>query len=210
MSVRKEFTTKSGLTLPLTNLKGKEYLLAASRIQWFVHENQNFSIDTEFLELTNERAVAKVTVTVYKEDGSIKNRVSGIKTEDRKDFADYAEKGTTGALSRALSYLGYGTQFTGDELNELVNENGKEVNRLADAPLAPAPSPKSASASGPSTQPPLTAPAMPASGVVQIADVKTAVDVKPLQKSSFRKSKGVGPATVAPVSAPQQTTEGWD
>lgn len=137
MAVRKDFTTKSGLTLPLMNLKGKEYLLIADRIRWFVTENEKFEIDTNFLTLTDDKAVAKTTVTVFNQDGSVKTRVNGIKSEDRKDFADFAEKATTGSLGRAVTYLGYGTQFSADELNELVNENGKEVNRLADAPISP-------------------------------------------------------------------------
>lgn len=137
MSVRKEFTTKSGLTLPLINLKGKEYLLAAHRIQWFVQENESFSIQTSKIEgKEGEWAAIKAIITVYDENGKAKRTVEGTKTEERKHFEDFIEKATTGAISRALSYLGYGTQFSGDELNELVNEKGVEVNRLADAPLA--------------------------------------------------------------------------
>jgi hypothetical protein len=137
MSVRKEFTTKSGLTLPLLNLKGKEYLLAAHRIQWFVHENNRFIIKTEMVEsVADVSACVKAIITVHDENNNVIKSVEGVKTEHKKQFEDYIEKATTGAISRALSYIGYGTQFSGDELNELVNERGEEVNRLADAPLA--------------------------------------------------------------------------
>lgn len=134
--VRKEFTTKSGLTLPLLNLKGKEYLLAAHRIQWFVHENTKFTIKTEIVESTPDiSACVKATITVFDENLQVVKSVEGVKTEHKKQFEDYIEKATTGAISRALSYIGYGTQFSGDELNELVNEKGEEVNRLSDAPI---------------------------------------------------------------------------
>lgn len=137
MSTRKEFTTKSGLTLPLTNLKGKEYLLAAHRIQWFVHENSNYTMDTKFLELTSDRAVTMTTIKVFNENGMLIKSVDGIKAEDKKDFPDFIEKAVTGSQARALLFLGYGTQFSGDELNELVNAKGETVNRLVDSPLEP-------------------------------------------------------------------------
>lgn len=139
---RKEFTTKSGLTLPLLNLKGKEYLLAQHRILWFVTENTRFSMKSEFITLTDDRAVAKVTLNILDDSGNTIRTVEGIKSEDKKDFADFAEKANTGAFSRALSYIGYGTQFSGDELNEIVNEKGVEVHRLADAPVAVQAKPK--------------------------------------------------------------------
>jgi hypothetical protein len=42
-------------------------------------------------------------------------------------FKDYLEKAETGAIGRALAMCGYGTQFTGDELDEGV--------RIVDAPV---------------------------------------------------------------------------
>lgn len=149
MSVRKEFVTKSGLTLPLTNLKGKEYLLAAHRILWFVTDTPRYTMETKFLELSQERAVVMTTITTFDEEGKIIRRADGVKAEDKKDFADFSEKAVTGSQARALLFLGFGTQFSGDELNELMNEKGQEVNRLADAPLAPkAETPKQESEKG--------------------------------------------------------------
>ncbi len=199
MAVRKDFTTKSGLTLPLLNLKGKEYLLIADRIRWFVTENERFEIDTSFITLDDNKAVAKTTVTVYHADGSVKTRVNGIKSETKGDFSDFAEKATTGSLGRAITYLGYGTQFSADELNELVNESGKEVNRLADAPTAP---PASASAGAgnaaltSSTQLPL--------GAVQST-------TSPYKKSTFSKKKTeTSPAALATNAAPSPAAQAGD
>jgi len=201
MAVRKDFTTKSGLTLPLLNLKGKEYLLIADRIRWFVTENERFEIDTSFITLTDDKAVAKTTVTVFNADGSTKTKVNGIKSEEKKDFADFAEKATTGSLGRAVTYLGYGTQFSADELNELVNESGKEVNRLADAPVAP-----------PATT--LTvSPALQQAADVQSAALQAAPS--PYKKqSSFSKKKAETPLptpALNPVMATLTTgDDGWN
>lgn len=49
------------------------------------------------------------------------------KTETAASFPDYTEKAETGAVGRALALLGYGTAFTGDELNE--------EHRIVDAPV---------------------------------------------------------------------------
>ena len=52
---------------------------------------------------------------------------TGTKSERAASFPDFIEKAETGAIGRALASLGYGTQFTGDELNE--------AHRIVDAPV---------------------------------------------------------------------------
>ena len=139
MAVRTEFKTKGGLTLPLLNLKGKEYLMAAHRIAWLENENPFYSIKNEIIHHEPDvSATCRTTITIYDENGKQKRQVDAIKTEHKRSFDDYLEKAQTGACARAASYIGYGTQFSGDELNEIVNEKGIEVNRLADAPIVPA------------------------------------------------------------------------
>jgi hypothetical protein len=54
-------------------------------------------------------------------------RATATKSENAASFPDYIEKAETGAVGRALAMLGYGTQFTGDELNE--------EHRIVDAPV---------------------------------------------------------------------------
>lgn len=117
------FKTKLGTELPLLNLKGKDYLQAAHRIQWFREEKPLWAIETECLSTTPEGTLFKATVS--DENG----RVIAIahKTETLKGFPDHLEKAETGAISRALALCGYGTQFA----QEL-----EEEDRLADSPLA--------------------------------------------------------------------------
>lgn len=123
------FTTKAGTVINLIDLKGKAYMMASDRIRWFTEENPMFNIETNFLALTDEQTVAQVTVTLPDPNDKARflRRASGVKRETKSDFSDHTEKAVTGALARALSYLGYGTQYAADELDE--------GNRLADAPV---------------------------------------------------------------------------
>ena len=123
----KTLTTPKGTTLPLTNLKGKDYLMVAYRLQWFNEVEKNFEITTEFLHVDDTQTVCKSTITIFDETGKIVRKASGTKRETMKDFPDHTEKAETGSIGRALLMLGYGTQFA---LNEL-----DEGNRIVDAPV---------------------------------------------------------------------------
>ena len=116
------FKTKAGTHLPLLNLKGKDYLQAAHRLQWFREEKPEWSIETECISTSLEASIFKATV---------KNEVGKIiatahKSETAKGFPDHLEKAETGSISRCLALCGYGTQFA-QELDE--------GERLADSPL---------------------------------------------------------------------------
>lgn len=127
----KTFKTPKGTELELMNLKGKDYLIVANRLLWFVEEVEKYSIETNFLALTEDSCVAHTSITVLDKDGRPTKHVTGTKKETKKDFADFVEKVETGSLGRALAYLGYGTQFAQQDMEEGM--------RLADAPLAAGP-----------------------------------------------------------------------
>lgn len=131
------FTTKKGTVLPLINLKGKDYLMVAHRLVWLNEEVNRFTIDTEYLSVTENESVTKATVSIYDDGGTLIKRVSAIKRENTKGFSDHLEKSETGAIGRALALSGYGTSFALADLDEMEDANGKSVNRLADAPLTP-------------------------------------------------------------------------
>lgn len=130
MSTRKNFKTDKGTELPLLNLKGKEYLQVAHRLVWFREAHPTGIIKTTMLAMNGEGdgeyAVFKAEIYVPTEQGPM-CVASGHKKETKKDFPDFIEKAETGSIGRALAMAGFGTQFTGDDLNE------KE--RLADAPV---------------------------------------------------------------------------
>src|SRR5260221_12656357 len=125
-----------------------DYLPVQWRLVWFRELNHQGTIDTEELEYDTERPVeADVYVwnpekrtsekTVEKSEGYARyraivtdgkrGRATGTKSENAANFADYGEKAETGSIGRALAALGYGTQFTGDELNE--------GHRIVDSPV---------------------------------------------------------------------------
>jgi len=123
----KTVKTPKGTTLPLQNLKGKDYLMVAYRLQWFTEEVPNFHISTNFLALDDNQTIAQVTVIVLNEQGQALRKATGTKRETKSDFSDHTEKAETGALGRALIQLGFGTQYALADLDE--------GTRLADSPL---------------------------------------------------------------------------
>lgn len=119
----KTITTKKGTELPIMNLKGKDYLQVAHRLVWFREEHPDWSIETEYVALTDQSAFAKAVI----KDQSGRVIATSHKEESLKDFpAGYREKAETGAIGRALALCGYGTQFE-PELDE--------GSRVVDSPL---------------------------------------------------------------------------
>jgi hypothetical protein len=129
--------------------KGKnDYLPVQWRLVWFRQECPHGTIETEELEYdtekecsvetsvwnNNKRSFDKVVKTAkgyarYRAmvtDGK-GGRATGTKAECRASFEDYGEKAETGSIGRALAGLGFGTQFTADELQEGL--------RIVDAPV---------------------------------------------------------------------------
>jgi len=139
----------------LMELQGRAYLEVKWRIAWFRAECPQGIIRTEEVLVDLDRPVSaeiptgnwianpnrpgkKMPEKIRREDfGYARFRAiiddgkgghaEATKTENAASFPDYAEKAETGAIGRALALLGYGTQFTGDELNE--------EHRIVDAPV---------------------------------------------------------------------------
>ncbi len=120
----KSFKTAKGTELPLMQLKGKDYLEVKWRLLWFREEKPLWGIETNFVELTGDSALA--FAIVKDETGRIIS--TGHKRETKQGFQDFHEKAETGAIGRALAHIGYGTQFA-PELDE--------GERIVDSPVPP-------------------------------------------------------------------------
>lgn len=124
----------------LTKLKGKDYLEVKWRMVWFREEFPHGTITTDVIELTDNRAVFRATVTAIDEEGNVRGSATGTKSETPRGFADYIEKAETGSIGRALAALGFGTQFA-PEL--------EEGERIVDSPVQRAPAPATPKPTGP-------------------------------------------------------------
>jgi hypothetical protein len=121
------FTTPKGTPLPILSLKGKDYLQVAHRLVWFREERPSWRIETEFVQLTEKHAIGRAII----KDESGNTIATAHKREDASHFPDFMEKAETGAIGRALAYVGYGTQWCADEI--------AEGHRIVDAPQERAP-----------------------------------------------------------------------
>lgn len=108
----------------LTKLSGKDYLEVKWRLVWLRDQHPNASIVVEHVDIDVERGHAIFRSTVSIPDGGSATEYG---SESAKDFRDYIEKAATKATGRALAALGFGTQFTGDEL--------AEGDRIVDSPV---------------------------------------------------------------------------
>ena len=106
------------------NGKGNKYLQVMWRLVWLRDKRPDAQIETECIERDENHAVFKATIA---DNGAILATAHG--SEEKKDFKDFLEKAETKAIGRALAMCGYGTQFTGDELDE--------GDRIVDSPVKP-------------------------------------------------------------------------
>lgn len=138
----------------------RDYLPVQWRLVWFRSLCPEGTIQTEIIHLdldrdteeeifvwNNEKRRSEKVVkhakglvifkaTVSDGNGAI---ATGTKMEKAASFSDWLEKAETGAIGRALAGLGYGTQFTGDELDE--------AHRIVDSPVNRYPVPVSSNGS---------------------------------------------------------------
>jgi hypothetical protein len=113
-------------TADYIELKGKKYLPARRRVQWFRGEHPDWGITTSIVDLDFGAGYAVIRAEVTNETGRL--IASGMKSETKAGFADFVEKAETGAIARAVAIAGYGTE---DALDL------DEGDRIADSPVEP-------------------------------------------------------------------------
>ena len=131
-----------------TNKKPRLYLEVKWRLVWFREQCPEATIETEIVHLDLDKEVTAEVSEWNNDTGRMEKRIkhgtgmaivkatvkmpngamaTGTKMENNAAFGDFLEKAETGAIGRALAALGFGTQFTGDEL--------AEGDRIVDAPV---------------------------------------------------------------------------
>lgn len=141
MKQQKTIKTPKGTELPLTDIKGKDYLGVPQRLIWFREEKAMWSVETEIIEATEKHAIFKATI----KDESGRIIATAHKHETPEGFFDFREKAESGAIGRALGYLGYGTAFA------LELDEGEQ--RIVDTPQTPKPLPNRAPGTSPIEKP---------------------------------------------------------
>lgn len=126
----------------------KDYLPVQWRLVWYREQCPDGIIETEMIHFDPNRETEEEVYSWNQEtrrsEKSIKRangfvvfratvtdgkggKATATKSEKAASFGDYLEKAETGAVGRALAMLGFGTQFTGDDLDE--------QHRIVDAPV---------------------------------------------------------------------------
>ena len=101
---------------------GKMYLPAAYRLAWFREECPDWGIETHLLEGGQHAGFATMQAKIVDPQGRV--IATAHKTETQADFpAGWVEKSETGAVARALSLAGFGTEYSQD-----MDENGRSTN----------------------------------------------------------------------------------
>ena len=93
----------------LRKVNGSDYLEVKWRLLWLRNEHPDAVITTELTNHDGQMALFRANVSIPG-GGS----ATGWGSEQFSDFRDYIEKAETKALGRALSALGFGTQFCSD------------------------------------------------------------------------------------------------
>jgi hypothetical protein len=118
---------------------GAPYLDVKWRLHWLRSEHPEAVIETQLISLDGDTAVCKATVRIP-DGGSATGHASAARGGD----ADHIEHAETRAIGRALAALGYGAQFTEEDVVQ-ARETGLPAERpvaLVTQPSAPQPSPQ--------------------------------------------------------------------
>jgi hypothetical protein len=119
----------------IVNIKGKEYMTVALRVQNFREAHPNWSIETSIEERTEEVVVMRCTIG--NEEGFV--LATGHAEEFRKssqiNSTSALENAETSAIGRALSALGFGgSEFaSANEVQNAIAQQGPGVDKAINA-----------------------------------------------------------------------------
>lgn len=117
----------------LSRVNGSPYLEVKWQLAWFRDRYPDGRIETELLDRGPDWVIFRATVTAVSEGGVLCGRATGHSHGDAESFRDYLEKTETGAIGRALTALGFGTQFATHPEGVPPHGTPEETPRPADA-----------------------------------------------------------------------------
>lgn len=111
----------------LTKVGPADYLPVMWRLVWLRERHPDAQIETLMLhhDVQAKHAIFRATVRIPDQGSAM-----GHGSETANDFRDYLEKAETKAIGRALSALGFGTQFSAHEFGDEA-----AAGRVVDSPV---------------------------------------------------------------------------
>lgn len=111
----------------IVEIHGKSYMTVAKRVELFMAENKECSIETEILPTTDNHVVIKATV---KAKGRVTTGISSVALSSSKSIekSNPYEVAETSAVGRALGFAGYG-------IMEGIASADEMVKATAQAPI---------------------------------------------------------------------------
>ncbi len=115
------------MKLEAVNIKGKEYVTVNERIKAFRQNFAGWSLETEIVELTDERCVMKAVIKDDKGDIKATGTAYELANSTYINKTSYVENCETSAWGRALGNLGIGVDtsiVSAEEVQNAVNNQG--------------------------------------------------------------------------------------
>ena len=116
------------MKLETVNIKGKEYVTVNERIKAFRQNFAGWSLETEIVELTDERCVMKAVIKDDKGDIKATGTAYELANSTYINKTSYVENCETSAWGRALGNLGIGVDTSiasAEEVQNAVNNQNE-------------------------------------------------------------------------------------
>lgn len=118
----------------LVKVQGKKYPLVGGRLRLAHDENDQLSISTNLLSLTDDRVVIQARVETKK--GNFSGIGNASAKRDRMLANALIELAETRAVARALRFAGYGVEYTGfEEMGDSAKETGEHSSPASKSQL---------------------------------------------------------------------------